>query len=168
MRAAFFIFTIFILQACATTYQGEAPNFKLTGAAARAEAAKFALNADHHVVWRGDWFEMGPSGEHYSISSLRPVIDPVSPTAQENLVRARRWRIAQIGAVGTAAIAATMALALTQTPSQQTAAAVAALSAGAAFGFGFVYDSLVTSAATQFNHDLGRSFTPALTWRTDF
>lgn len=162
LRPVFLLTFCFFLQACASAYKGPEPDFRQTGAAARAEADKFTLDESPHFEGRGSWFEMGNQKDWYTVSSLQPLIEQVSPEAGVIVRRAQVWRTAQWIVLG-AAVAAGVAAATNEHRSSRDMIAFGALLAGGAgVAINFHYGSLLSSAAAQYNLDLRRSFTPSL------
>lgn len=76
--------------ACVTTYTGDKPNFELRGVAAERELDKFTINES---IWNHGMNNLEMGGEHYWLSSLRPVIADVSPKANERIGKTRWKRI---------------------------------------------------------------------------
>jgi hypothetical protein len=167
MRAAL-IAGCLLLQACASTYRGPDPDFSLTGAAAVAEAGKFELDETIHLEGRGSWFEMGPKKDWYTVSSLRPMIARVSPEAESTISRARKWRVAEYAAVLVGAAALTVAALDDDRRTANPVCVVGLMTLGAAAGFNWKYGSLLSTAASEFNHDMRHRFTPALSFNYTF
>lgn len=156
-----------ILQGCASSYKGPEPDFSLTGNAAKLEADKFTLQPSHSLV-RGPWYDMGPTQARFSIRSLEPMINKISMDASETLERAATIRRLQYGVLSLAAILGVIALGSVDNASSRAVTTGAVLLGATGLGLGFHYDSLLSQGASEFNRDLKRSFTPALTWNWRF
>ncbi|MBX3022432.1 MAG: hypothetical protein KF799_12230 [Bdellovibrionales bacterium] len=164
----FLLSTALLLQGCAAAYKGPQPNFALAGAQAQAEADRFSFDESSHFLNRGFWFAMGPEKKAYTISSLTAMIETVSPEALSTIKRAQRWRWLQYATYGVA-LAAVMAAASNDHVSSRDQLYFASAFVGASgFAMGFVYDSLLSSAAYEYNRDLRRKFDPILTYNWAF
>lgn len=76
------IMATLLLTSCATinTYNGEKPNLKLTGEKRELELEKFHL-ADSYFSNGYKVLTMGPDRTLYTLESLKPIIEEVSPEA---------------------------------------------------------------------------------------
>jgi hypothetical protein len=86
---------IIFLQACATPYTGHAPDLTLRGDSAKAEYKQFKLQTGYFSQGNR-FFEMGSESNRYTESSLRPILESVSPRAMDKIKTADGWRAASL------------------------------------------------------------------------
>lgn len=150
------------LQGCATAYTGPGPQ-------SAADVPKLSFDDQTaHFGTRDAWFEVGPERERFTIESLRPTIEHVSPQALSVVDRARIWRRAQFGLLGAALLSGVLALAVPNPYTSEFYTAGAVLLVGGAFAVNVHYESLLREAAGTYNRDLRSAFTPVLGWAWSF
>lgn len=151
-----------LIQGCATPYQGPGPDFDVSGTRIPAEIEKYTL--DESVPWLSlePALAMGPEKTRYRASTLTSVVENVSSDAARDLRAARKWRIGQFVALGATAVLLGSAMFLADQGSQPQNGLYAAsvLGVGVSVSLGFVWANLLSSTASQYNHDLENRFRP--------
>lgn len=150
------------LQGCATAYTGPGPQ-------SATDLPKFTFDDQTaHFGTRDAWFEVGPARERFTIASLRPTIEHVSPDALAAVDRARVWRRAQYGLLGVALLSVVLAFAVPNPYTSEFYTVGAVLLAGGAFAVNVHYDSLLREAAGSYNQGLRSAFRPGVAWTWSF
>jgi hypothetical protein len=156
-----------LLSGCATTYQGPAPNFKLTGDEAKKEYEKFKWDeSEWHQHPR--FIRMGSEKTPVKRWSIDPIIDDVSPAAREKINKAKNWLLVEGILVSVSLGLLIYGLSNRDNRSDSNLYAIYG-TAGASLAIGlFVIPPIMKDASEQFNRDLKGKFTPALAFRTSF
>lgn len=159
-RATGFFLCTFLFAGCASPYTGPEPNFSLRGKAAEQEAEQFKLNDN---FWdQAYYFEMGPGHNKYTVSSLQPIMEKVSPSAAAKTHKAGILSEAAVASLGIA-IAALLGIHTTSDVKTQSALTTAFfIGDGTALGLAIYRDIELNSAAKEYNQDLRHKLTPTV------
>ncbi|MCJ8275815.1 MAG: hypothetical protein HRT44_04665 [Bdellovibrionales bacterium] len=158
---------LFLVAACATQYKGPSPDFSLKGEAAEKEIENFSLSESYWGQAPGAVY-MGPEKNFYYLNSVRPIINDVSPIANQKIKTAHKWawagNILMWGAL--AYLAAIIIDDGSEFGSDERTVYYSII--GASFATGFVSSGYMQSAVKQYNRDLRARFTPKLTYNWKF
>jgi hypothetical protein len=157
----------FVIQGCATPYQGPIPDLNLKGPQGQEEFNRFKFKEGFFNNGANS-FLMGQDEKRYTLDSLRPVIDGVSPNSTRSLETASTL---QDFGIASSAFFWTSLIVLILTPSQQTAnvaGAVALVSLGSEIGFAIAYTSKMADVAEEYNHELQKKLSPTVTMNVKF
>jgi hypothetical protein len=166
LYSALFLLAFFV-SGCATTYTGPAPNFKLIGKDAEAEAEKFKFEES---FWKNSTgiIVMGPEKTSYKENSLRPLVDQVSPVASEKLDSSRRLNAGVLWSAVVAVAAIIAGHNAKDANASNNFDNLVWLAIGSEVGFGIASSWVHSNAAAQFNKDLRSKFTPIIGINTSF
>lgn len=150
---------------CVSNYKGPKPDFSLSGEAAQKERDKFQF----HKYWFLDgagYYYMGPEDEDtlYKGSSLKPIIQDVSPTAVEKEKIAQRWQWVNIGLV-----IASVGYILSQRDDLDSGDWIVFYGGLlGSVGAGHYAKYKHRQSIDDYNRDLNQKFTPALTYNFEY
>jgi hypothetical protein len=139
------------LAGCATAYRGREPDLSVRGAAAQKAVS----------------YEMGPNDDEYTIDSLAPTLEKVSPKAV-SMIEDSQWLA--YGSLIPLGLAIAVLAAEIANPANAQSSGVQFLYyglLGVSLGFSLTRIVQAEDAAIQYNRDLKAKLTPglALNWR---
>ena len=165
-RSTVFMVFLFLLQGCATTYQGPAPNLSLTGIPAQGEIKKISFMEGYWA--QGSGFKMGPEERRYTVESVQPFVQKVSPAAIEKLDSAQNYLRAGRIAIGVGDVALLLAIFAANSQSQQVLVPLFLVGIGTGAGLEIKAFSEFSSASEQYNKDLRQKLSPSMAFNFDF
>jgi hypothetical protein len=150
---------------CVSSYTGPKPDFSLTGEAAKKERDKFQFQKYWFLDGAG-YYYMGPEDEDtlYTGSSLKPIIQDVSPAAIEKEKVAQRWQWVNYALIGAA-----VGYIVSQREDLDTGDWLVFYGTLlASVGAGHYSKYKHRQSIDDYNRDLDRKFTPALSYNWRF
>lgn len=151
---------------CVTEYKGSGPNLDLKGAQAEDEIKKFSLE---EAYWsQGPFLRYSEEKTAYTIESVSPFIKKVSPEASRKIETVMVWRQAQLITLGIGIVGLVAGLSATDASTQNSFYNLSLLGSCSSIAVGFVWPGMLASAASQYNQDLRKGFTPSLGMNFNF
>lgn len=164
LRSVSLLCSLALLQGCATTYVGPAPNLGARGEEAKQELRKFHLS-EGYFSQGPQFLAMGPEGKEdlYWASSLAPVVEKVSAEAAGTLRTSQAWADIALGLVAVTVGAATWSFVASKSDTKSAAATVCIVSGlSSVVVNAAVVPILHMSAARSFNRDLRAKLAPGV------
>ena len=164
---AIFLSLSLALGGCATPYKGSPPDLSLKGDAAKAEYEKFKLEESY---WdQGYFLTMGPERIRYTLPSMEPVVEKVSPQATEKLAQVHDLRTAQNIVFGVVlACAVVSLLSPSNSLTRDSLAPAVFVGTMGVIGANFVMAGFLSSASKQYNQDLRDKLIPGVNVSLNF
>lgn len=161
------LFCVTLSVGCASTYRGPKPDLALTGEAAEKEVEEFTMSRSKSHFKPG--VHLGSDKSAYTFSSVKPIIEEVSPKAYEHYLDGKR--IHRNSLLLFAAGVGVIVLAF-QDPNgsglTRSGYNFIYLLGGTFVGLGFIQQHFFSSMIDQYNEDLRNRMVPQLSWSIDF
>lgn len=160
-----FLLLILGLFSCAQKYTGPGPNLKVNEEKKKEELKKFTIQ-ERSIFTRGNSFELEGNDTSYTQSSMRSMMIKTSPESEKYFKRYDYGFWAYTIAIG-AALGLLAAEVIEDNDEFESQTAVLSL-LGFSWGAIFFQNSMLNSAAEQYNKDLKRQLSPTLTYQYSF
>jgi hypothetical protein len=155
-----------LLVGCASVYKGPEPNLELKGAEGQLEYTKFKLR---ETFWHqsAQAYQMGPDQKLYTVASLRPVLQKVSPESVERIDNSLWYTQVGVGLLVGAVVILGLQIANPVNYSNTGLNVAYFALIGASVGFSFARIAQFEDAARDYNRNLKSKLAPdfAMSWK---
>jgi hypothetical protein len=164
-----FLFVLTTTTGCAhfATYDGQKPDFSLTGNAADKEIRRFRLEEDTFWTCGFPCSESDPLKREYTWQSVVPLIETVSPEAMKTYQEAQTARKVQLYLLG-AGVGGLLAALIAKDDAKLVCLKVSIIGSLSSIGAGFYAGWLLSGIPETYNRDLKQKFTPSIGWNWTF